>query len=48
MIREEKFNKKMDAKRKRGGRWFRKDASISEWPVWADVFPRSFKISIPF
>jgi hypothetical protein len=48
MIREEKFNKKMDAKRKRGGRWFRKDSSTTECLLWVFIVSASFKISIPF
>ena len=47
MIREEKFNKKMDARRKRGVRWFRKVSSGTELLRWVVAVPASFKISIP-
>ena len=47
MIREEKFKKKMDARRKRGVRWFRKVSSGTESLKWVVVVPASFKISIP-
>ena len=47
MIREEKFNKKMDANRKRGATWFRNVSSGTEFLKRVVVVPASFKVSIP-
>ena len=47
MIRDEKFNKKMDASRKRGARWFRNVSSGTVLFRWGVSVPVSFKISIP-